>query len=239
MANRRMFSKDIVSTRDFLEMPPSARALYYQLGIEADDDGFIDPYITMLATKSQTDDLRILVAKGFVIEFDNKIIVIRHWKQHNYIRKDTYKETQYKEYKRLLIEGENQEFLLMDKTIQRPVNDPSTQVRIGKVRLGKDKEREQNNVNYIIGLFEKVNPSYKRLYANKTQRSAIDRMIKEHGTSSLESIIQKLPSIVTQPYAPKITTPLQLEKDFGKLILYIKQNQNSNNLKRGGVYVIE
>jgi len=96
-----------------------------------------------------------------------------------------------------------------------------------------------NEINYFIGLFEKVNPSYKRLYANKTQRSALERMIKEHGEERLQEIIEKLPDIVTKPYAPKITTPVQLERDFGKLIIYIKQNQTSNNLKRGGVYVIE
>lgn len=139
-----MFSKDIVCTRMFLEMPPSARALYYQLGIEADDDGFIDPYITMLATKSQEDDLKILIAKGFVINFESKIIVIRHWNQHNYIRKDTYNETQYKDEKRLLSKGENQEYLLPLNTRQRTVNVPSTQDRIGKDRIGKDRVEREN-----------------------------------------------------------------------------------------------
>ena len=105
--------------------------------------------------------------------------------------------------------------------------------------IHKTDTKKINEVNFLIGLFEKVNPSYKRLYANKTQRSALTRMIKEHGEERLQDILQKLPDIVTKPYAPKITTPVQLEKDFGKLIIFIKQNQTSNNLKRGGVYVIE
>ena len=100
-------------------------------------------------------------------------------------------------------------------------------------------ELKVNQINYFIGLFENVNPSYKRLYANKTQRSALERMIKEHGEERLKEIIEKLSDIVTRPYAPKITTPVQLEKDFGKLIIFIKQNQTSNKLMRGGVYVID
>ena len=123
MAMRRMFTKDVVSKRNFLEMPPSSRALYYQLGVEADDDGFIDPYVTMLATKAQEDDLKILMAKGFVIPFESGVLVITHWNQHNYIRKDTYNETQYKEEKRLLLLGENGEYLPSPSTSrQRPVN---------------------------------------------------------------------------------------------------------------------
>ena len=124
-----------------------------------------------------------------------------------------------------------------------------SKVKLSKVKLSKDNIISQqvgepdtkkiNEVNYLIGLFEKVNPSFKRLYANKTQRAALTRMIKEHGEERLQEIIEKLPDIVTKPYAPKITTPVQLERDFGKLIIFIKQNQTSNNLKRGGVYVIE
>lgn len=137
-----MFSKDIVGKRQFLEMPPSSRALYYQLGIEADDDGFIDPYITMLATKSQADDLKILEAKGFVIPFEGGILVITHWQQHNYIRKDTYTITQYKEELAQLKTGSNNEYYLLSTPRQRYVNAPSPQDRIGKDRIGKDRDTE-------------------------------------------------------------------------------------------------
>lgn len=91
MANRRMFSLDVVDTDKFLEMPTSTQALYFQLGMRADDDGFVSSpkRITSLVGASP-DDLKLLVAKGFIIAFQNGVIVICHWRQNNYVRCDRY-----------------------------------------------------------------------------------------------------------------------------------------------------
>nr|DAP58869.1 MAG TPA: replisome organizer [Caudoviricetes sp.] len=92
MAERRMFSKTIVLSDDFLDMPMSARILYFTFGMVADDDGFVNnPRGIMRQINATNDDLRILVAKKYVILFDSGIIVIRHWRIHNYIQKDRYK----------------------------------------------------------------------------------------------------------------------------------------------------
>lgn len=92
MAERRMFSKAIVLSDDFLDMPMSARILYFTFGMVADDDGFVNnPRGIMRQINATNDDLRILVAKKYVILFDSGIIVIRHWRIHNYIQKDRYK----------------------------------------------------------------------------------------------------------------------------------------------------
>ena len=260
MANRRMFSKDIISSDSFLSMSATAQNLYFHLGMEADDDGFV-PFTKvskMLGTSH--DDMAQLLGRGFLIQFPYGVFVIRDWLINNQIRKDRYTPTIYqKELSRLRTNTSNQYFIENNNSLfdndnnndnwQPHGNHLATQVSIGKDRLvkysnisqqvGEPDTKKINEVNFLIGLFEKVNPSYKRLYANKTQRSALERMIKEHGEERLQEIIGKLPDIVTKPYAPKITTPVQLERDFGKLIIYIKQNQTSNNLKRGGVYVIE
>ncbi len=91
MANRRMFSLDVVDTDKFLEMPISTQALYFHLGMRADDDGFVSSpkRITSLVGASP-DDLKLLVAKGFIIAFQNGVIVICHWRQNNYVRCDRY-----------------------------------------------------------------------------------------------------------------------------------------------------
>lgn len=96
MANRRMFSLDVVDTDRFLEMPASSQNLYFHLGMRADDDGFVSSpkKITKLVNCGE-DDLNILISKGFVIAFDGGIVVIRHWKQNNYIQSDRYKQTLY------------------------------------------------------------------------------------------------------------------------------------------------
>lgn len=97
MANRRMFSLDVVDTDRFLEMPASSQNLYFHLGMRADDDGFVSSpkKITKLVNCGE-DDLNVLISKGFVIAFDGGIVVIRHWKQNNYIQSDRYKQTLYK-----------------------------------------------------------------------------------------------------------------------------------------------
>jgi hypothetical protein len=151
MAERRMFAKTIIDSDAFLEMPMSARLLYYDLSMRADDDGFNNsPRKVMRTVGATTDDLNILIARKFIIPFDNGVVVIKHWRIHNYIRKDTYNETPYKEQKALLEYDENnayrmitdQETPLLDAPSTsrgRAVDEPWTQVRLGKDRLGKDR----------------------------------------------------------------------------------------------------
>lgn len=96
MANRRMFSLDVVDTDVFLDFPISSQALYFHLGMRADDDGFVSSpkRVTSMIGANQ-DDLKLLIAKGFIIALEDGIIVIRHWKQNNYIQNDRRKSTIY------------------------------------------------------------------------------------------------------------------------------------------------
>lgn len=96
MAQRRMFSAQIVSSDLFLEMPLTSQALYFHLGMSADDDGFVSPKKILRMTGAGDDDLRLLMAKNFVIPFDSGVIVVTHWKQNNYLRNDRYTPTIYK-----------------------------------------------------------------------------------------------------------------------------------------------
>ena len=94
MANRRMFSADVVCTDKFVEMPSSTQALYLQFGMKADDDGFVSsPKQIVRMVGAAEDDLKILVAKGFIIPFESGVIVISDWKTNNSIRKDRYTQT--------------------------------------------------------------------------------------------------------------------------------------------------
>ena len=89
MAERRMFAKTIIDSDAFLDMPMSARLLYYDLAMRADDDGFINsPKKIMRFVGASMDDLNILAIRKFIIPFDNGVVVIKHWRIHNYIRKD-------------------------------------------------------------------------------------------------------------------------------------------------------
>lgn len=139
MAERRMFAKTIIDSDAFIDMPATARLLYYDLSMRADDDGFINnPKKILRMTSASDDDLKVLIAQKFVITFEDGIVVIKHWLIHNYIRKDTYNETLCKEQKSMLIVDENKVYKLIDTDRRRAVDEPSTQVRLGKDRLDKD-----------------------------------------------------------------------------------------------------
>lgn len=144
MAERRMFAKTIIDSDAFIDMPISARLLYYDLAMRADDDGFVNsPKKIMKFVGASVDDMNVLIARQFIIPFESGVVVIKHWRIHNYIRKDTYKETPYKDEKALLCLDENNGYKFENEcpstTCQRTVDEPSTQVRLGKVRLGKDR----------------------------------------------------------------------------------------------------
>lgn len=113
MANRRMFSLNVVDTDTFLEMPQSSQNLYFHLGMRADDDGFVSsPKKITKIVGANEDDLKLLIAKKYVILFENRILVISHWHINNSIRKDRYSETIYKEEKRKIIKNENGVYIL-------------------------------------------------------------------------------------------------------------------------------
>lgn len=131
MANRRMFSLDVINTDDFMEMPLTAQALYFHLGMRADDDGFISsPRQIMKAVECKQDDMKVLVSKGYVIPFENGIVVIRHWKQHNYIQKDRYRKTKFTQ-ERSRLELRENVYVMDDECIQC-VSNMEPQYRLSK-----------------------------------------------------------------------------------------------------------
>ena len=135
MAERRMFAKTIIDSDAFLDMPATTQLLYFHLSMRADDDGFINkPKAIMRDCRGNDDDMKLLIAKKFIIPFESGVVVIKHWKIHNYIRNDRYTETKYKEEKETLMLDENKAY-----TIGIPNdNQMDTQVRLGKDRIVKD-----------------------------------------------------------------------------------------------------
>ena len=152
IANKRMFSLSVVDTDNFLEMPISSRLLYYELGMRADDDGFVDSWRKILLfTGLKEDDMKVLIAKSFVIPFESGVIVIRHWRMNNYLQKDRLKPTIHQEELNKLDLDENNVYNLYTKCIHS----------IDKNSIDK------NSIEYnIYGEFQNVkltNEQYKKL----------------------------------------------------------------------------
>lgn len=115
MAERRMFAKTIIDSDAFLDMPVSAQALYFHLSMRADDEGFVNnPKKIQRMIGASDDDCRLLIAKRFVLTFDSGVIVIKHWRIHNYIQNDRFKETVYQREKAMLTLNENKAYTELD-----------------------------------------------------------------------------------------------------------------------------
>lgn len=133
MAERRMFAKSIIDSDAFLDMPLSTQALYFHLSMRADDEGFVNnPKRLIRFIGAGDDELKVLLAKKFIIGFESGVIVIKHWKIHNYIQKDRFKGTNYHDEKALLSLNENNSYTLDTERVH--------DVRLGKVRKEKGKD---------------------------------------------------------------------------------------------------
>ena len=180
MAERRMFAKTIIDSDAFLDMPVTARLLYYDLGMRADDDGFVNsPKKIMRVVGASQDDMNILIMRKFIIPFDSGVVVIKHWKINNYIRNDRYVETKYKEEKAALLFDENNAYTASETgrdtngipmVGERDTQDRLGKDRIGKVRLGEDRLDK-----------EEINPSYSITpELQQAARESLDRKLEEY-----------------------------------------------------------
>ena len=154
-----MFAKTIIDSDAFLDMPLSAQSLYFHLSMRGDDDGFINnPKKIQRMIGASDDDLKLLVVKRFILPFDSGVVVIKHWKIHNYIQKDRYKPTIHQEEKSQLYIKENGVYT---DCIQHG-NSLETRVSIGKdsvgeVSVGKGREyapRKTKNSNIFLDMLE-------------------------------------------------------------------------------------
>ena len=144
VAEKRMFTKKITDSDAFLDMPMSTQCLYFHLNMNADDDGFVNnPKKIQRMIGASDDDVRILLSKSFILCFDNGVIVIKHWRMHNTLRKDRYKATTYQEEFNTLGLKENGTY-----TRQPNGNQMATQYRLEENSLDKDSKEKNNKHKY-------------------------------------------------------------------------------------------
>ena len=141
MAEKRMFAKKVIESGRFLRMPPTSRLLYYDLGMAADDDGIVEAYSVIKMDGCTEDDLRVLVAKGFVrILNEDLVSIIMDWKMNNTIRADRYNPSIYAA---LLDENDNQ----LSTSCQPVVNQMETEIKVkDKIKIKDNKERTKRFV---------------------------------------------------------------------------------------------
>ena len=203
MAERRMFAKTIVLSDAFLDMPMSARCLYFTLGMFADDDGFVNsPRGIMRQCGASDDDLKVLLAKKFLLAFDSGVIVIKHWRINNYLRSDRYAETKYLDEKKSLIIDQNGAYV-QPKEAGIPGGIPNSGIpRLGKDRLvevseGKDRLEEDKDTLTLKGSsicasdFERFWSAYPKKRNKETARKAFKKLKGVSIETLLEAIEKK------------------------------------------------
>lgn len=181
MPDRRMFAKTIIDSDAFLDMPLSTQALYFHLSMRADDDGFLNnPKKIQKMVGSSDDDLKLLIAKNFLIPFESGVVVIKHWRIHNYIRGDRKKDTVYQEEMSKLTVKDNGAYTLCQSNVsQVTVN---CQHRLGKDSISKDNIyiSHLDNLNYV-----------------KLKQSEYDKLVNEYSKDYIDNIILQLDEYVT------------------------------------------
>ena len=206
MAQKRMFDKSITNSDNFLELPDSSQILYFHLSMNADDDGFVDNWKSIMRmTGTKEDDLRILVAKSYVIPFETGVIVIKHWRMNNYLRTDRYKETTHKLEKSQLILGENEEYLLANNSIGIPMVDTD--------KNSIDKNSIDKNIYISSKTFEDEFDNLWKLYPKKIgKKDALRHYIRNRKNKvPYETILEGLKKYIE--YIKNTNTPTQFIKD--------------------------
>ena len=182
MAERRMFAKTIIDSDAFLDMPLSSQSLYFHLSMRADDEGFVNnPRKIQRMIGASDDDMKVLLAKNFILAFESGVIVIKHWKIHNYIRADRLIETNYQEERSRLDVKDNGSYTMSDtcQTLdgQMSVSCPSN-VSIGKDRIVEDSVVKDKECKHTHGQFKNVLLTDKEYEKLKNEFSEADEAIE-------------------------------------------------------------
>lgn len=191
MAERRMFSNNRVGSASFLKMPATSRLFYYDLGMNADDDGIVEAYTVMKKTGATEDDLKVLLSKGFItmLKPDDLIVYINHWLENNKIRADRKKDSIYKE---LLLQIDPDVKLLeakkrADAKQYTELDNHWTsngQHRLGKVRLGKVNTLHNTTLQFYYYLIGKI-----EIFENLEKTSEIEKQITTNALKNLDILV--------------------------------------------------
>ena len=184
MAERRTFSKSVIWCDMFLEMSLSSQALYMHLNMSADDDGFVgNPKTILRMIGASEDDFKILVTKGFVIVFEQGIIVITHWKINNFIRKDRYKPTLYENEVQSLSQTKNGMYI-------KEVGCHLVDQRLTSGQSSIDKGREESTPSPN----SKKYGEYQNIILTDEQYKALQEKIQSHTDTMIEKLSRYIKS---------------------------------------------
>lgn len=180
MAEKRMFSLSVVDTDWFLDLPLSSQALYFHLNMRADDDGFVDsPKSIIRKIGANANDYQLLLAKRFLLEFENGVLVIKHWRMHNTIQKDRYKPTRFQEEYNQLDVKEDKSYTEKDNVYKLETNCFPSNISKSKSNSISNNIEEENNINNIYKEEETITKSKSKRFVKPTIEEVKDYCLNE------------------------------------------------------------
>ena len=195
MAEKRMFSNKVTGSDLFLEMPDSTQNLYFHLSMYADDDGFVDkPKSIMRMLGKKEDDLRILLAKNFIIPFESGVIVIKHWRINNYLRSDRYHETIYKKEKAELTLNEKGEY----EKIGIPGGIPNGNLEYSISNSNTNSNTNSNNILEEKGVEKETKHKYGEYQKVLLTDKQLEKLKKDYGEEETLKAINHLDSYIQE-----------------------------------------
>ena len=175
MAERRMFAKTIIASDAFLDMPLSARCLYFTLGMYADDEGFVNsPKSLARLIGASTDDMNILLVRRFLIAFPSGVCLIKHWRINNYLRSDRFQPTKYTEERNQIMIEENGAYALISERYTNGIPNDGIprleEISQDKVSLGKERIEELAPPSVAVSNSRFVRPTIDEITAYCSER---------------------------------------------------------------------
>ncbi|HEM3192964.1 TPA: DnaD domain protein [Streptococcus suis] len=237
MAQRRMFSKEITTSDHFVDMPQSTQLLYFHLGMEADDEGFIgNARMLSRAYGANSDDLKLLQAKGFIIIFESGVTVVKDWNLNNQIRKDRLKPTIYQAEKSLLTLDNAGVYQLDNQMTTKPQPNDNQMTTKCPHRLGKDSIDKDSIGEQQLGagagkniIFEKLKDAFGEMSINGTIVREVEDLLSKHGQ---ELLIHALDETILNGGRSIRYTRSILERWHGQGLKTVEQVKQSNTGKQ-------
>ncbi len=216
-----MFDKAIIDTDRFMDMGMPAKALYFLLGMDADDEGFVSYKKVMRVHGGNDDDIKILVAKKFIIPFQSGVVVITDWNVNNYLDSNRTRATEYQKEKKML--------LLTDKK-RYEFNNGSTSIEESSIEeksidTPAPTSGSGDEIGKFIGLFGGINPSYDQLFKRAPQRKATERLLKKHPLDWWVKFMEGYEMALEDQFCPRATTPMQMEDKLGAIMVFARSKK--------------
>jgi hypothetical protein len=230
-----MFDRAIIDTDRFMDLSMSAKALYFLLGMEADDEGFVSYKKVMRIHGGNEDDVKILLAKNFIIGFKSGVVVITDWNKNNWLDSRRIRPTEYQKEKAEVVLLEDKSYSLSSGLAS--IEESSIEESSIVSESTDSQDISSKEISEVIFSFRDINPNFKRWYANKTQRGAVKELIELMGFDKLIGLIGELPKLSGLQYAPQITTPYEMMTKLPKLELFLKTEHNKIITKKNNLII--